>query len=74
MAGDYQGDAWQRLTPRERQVFRAVIECSTNREIAKQLGISVSTVGNHVHRVLRKLGVPSRRHLIAHYGRESSYP
>ena len=63
-----QDDGWQTLTPREREICELLTKCGTNREIAKQLGISVKTVANHVHRILRKLEVPSRRHVIAHYG------
>jgi DNA-binding NarL/FixJ family response regulator len=33
---------------------------STNKEIAVDLGLSEQTVKNHIHRVLRKLGVRDR--------------
>ena len=33
---------------------------STNKEIAGELGLSEQTVKNHIHRVLRKVGVRDR--------------
>lgn len=49
------------LTPRERVVLEAVSRGLTNKEIAHELGLAVSTIKNHVHRVLRKLGAGNRR-------------
>lgn len=48
------------LTPREREVFDFVRQGLANREIAKALRISESTVKVHVHHVLEKLNVRSR--------------
>lgn len=53
------------LTCRERQVVDAVAGGLSNREIASQLGISIATVKDHVHHILRKAGVPSRARLAA---------
>ncbi|MGK2966521.1 MAG: response regulator transcription factor [Tepidiformaceae bacterium] len=49
------------LTPRERDVLALISEHRTNREIAATLVIAEATVETHVHRILRKLGVKSRR-------------
>ena len=49
------------ITARERQVLDAVSRGLTNKEIAQELGVAVSTIKNHVHSILRKLGAGSRR-------------
>ena len=48
------------LTRRELEVFSLVRQGLTNRQIAKTLWISESTVKVHVHHVLEKLGARSR--------------
>jgi len=48
------------LTMRERQVLALVDEGLYNKEIAKRSGVEVSTVTNHVHHVLEKLGAKRR--------------
>lgn len=50
----------ERLTSREIQTLRLISQGLSNKEIAAVLGISVSTVKNHVHSVLEKLRVQSR--------------
>jgi DNA-binding NarL/FixJ family response regulator len=50
----------ERLTSREVQLLRLLSQGLSNKEIAQTLGISVSTVKNHVHSVLQKLCVRSR--------------
>lgn len=50
----------QRLTAREREVAALVAEGMTNKQIARCLSIAVSTVKNHVHSVLDKLGLARR--------------
>ncbi len=54
------GQRWERLTERERQVLALMAEGKTDKEIAQELQIKTKTVGNHVSRILRKLGVTSR--------------
>ena len=44
------------LSPREREVFRLVLDGLVNKEIAARLGISVRTAKFHVSSVLRKCG------------------
>jgi DNA-binding NarL/FixJ family response regulator len=48
------------LTPRERQVLNGLAAGASTRELAAQLGLSVSTVRSYVKAVLSKLGVHSR--------------
>jgi two-component system nitrate/nitrite response regulator NarL len=53
------------LTEREAQVLRLLVDGRSPKEIAKQEGISVSTVRGHIDRVLAKLEVSSQREALA---------
>jgi two-component system nitrate/nitrite response regulator NarL len=48
------------LTHREGDVLSLIADGLSNKEIATSLSIEVSTVKNHVHSLIRKLGVRSR--------------
>ena len=48
------------LSPREREILRSIAGGSSNKEIARELGIAETTVKIHVQHLLRKLGVASR--------------
>src|SRR5262249_10913963 len=56
------------LTAREREVLRLIDGGLSNKEIAVRLRIEVSTVKNHVHKVLEKLNVTSRAQAAARLG------
>jgi DNA-binding NarL/FixJ family response regulator len=49
------------LTKREREVLNLIKQNFSNEEIANHLIIQVGTVKNHVHNILEKLSVTSRR-------------
>lgn len=49
------------LTAREEEIVGLVGEGLSNKEIAQRLTIAVPTVRNHIHNILTKLGVHSRR-------------
>lgn len=49
------------LTTREREVLVLIRQGMSNSEIAEHLIIELGTVKNHVHSILKKLGVASRR-------------
>jgi two-component system nitrate/nitrite response regulator NarL len=49
-----------RLSPREREILTLVATGSSNKEVARQLGVAESTVKIHVQHILRKLGLSSR--------------
>ncbi|MCL6444239.1 MAG: AAA family ATPase [Alicyclobacillus sp.] len=54
-----------RLTRREQEVVRLVIEGRTDRDIAAQLFLSPKTVDHHLRSVFRKLDVNNRAALVA---------
>lgn len=54
-----------RLTRRETQVVDLLRAGQSNKAIARQLRIAVSTAKDHVHNILEKTGAPSRAALIA---------
>jgi DNA-binding NarL/FixJ family response regulator len=51
------------LTAREIEVMRELTTGASNQEIAGSLCISINTVKNHVHNILRKLELDNRRQL-----------
>jgi DNA-binding NarL/FixJ family response regulator len=52
--------AGDHLTPRERDVVILIAEGGTNRQIARQLGVTERTARTHVSNILAKLGLASR--------------
>jgi DNA-binding NarL/FixJ family response regulator len=54
------------LTRREREIVALIGEGLSNKEIAVRLGIEVPTVKNHVHNILGKLQLATRRE-VAYY-------
>jgi two-component system nitrate/nitrite response regulator NarL len=48
------------LTPRERQILALMTEGKDNREIARELSISYTTVRSHVRHLLSKMGARSK--------------
>ncbi|MCT1478856.1 response regulator transcription factor [Microbacterium sp. p3-SID336] len=52
------------LSPREREVARALATGASNDDIARRLFLSANTVKTHVKAVLAKLGVPDRVHVV----------
>jgi len=53
------------LTAREGEILRLVAAGASNRDIAKELYLSPSTVKGHVHHIIGKLGVKARTQAIA---------
>ena len=48
------------LTRREREVAGLLAEGLSNKQLARRLAITIATVKDHVHRILRKSGLPNR--------------
>lgn len=53
------------LTPREREVLALMLRRHPNAEVAETLNISIQTAKNHASKVLRKLGMRSRKELFS---------
>jgi DNA-binding CsgD family transcriptional regulator len=64
------------LTPREREILAHLTEGSGQREVARQLHMSLKTVNTHLHNLRSKLGVHSTLEAVAlarsHLGRPAS--
>jgi len=58
------GEAFNELSPRERETLSLLAEGLSNSEIAERLGISEKTVRNHLSHLFDKLGVWSRAQAI----------
>jgi DNA-binding CsgD family transcriptional regulator/tetratricopeptide (TPR) repeat protein len=58
-------DAWNRMTPRQREVFHSLCEGLTARKIAERLECSPNTIRNHIHWVYQAFRVNSQPELIA---------
>ena len=61
------------LTPRELEIVLLVARGLTNRQVSTELSISERTAGNHVAKILKKLGLRSRTQ-IASWATESQLP
>jgi len=60
----------EELTPRQSEVLALIHEEKlSNQQIANRLHIQVGTVKNHVHHILKKLGVHDRYEAAAAFGR-----
>lgn len=53
----------EKLTNQEQNIFNAIYEGKTNKEIASELFISVSTVKTHINNIYKKLNVKSREEI-----------
>jgi two-component system nitrate/nitrite response regulator NarL len=53
------------LTRREREIIPFIAEGLTNKEIARSLGLGPTTIKNHVHNILEKLGLRRRAEIAA---------
>jgi RNA polymerase sigma factor (sigma-70 family) len=57
-------DRYESLTPREREVMTLVVAGLLNKQIAGELGTSETTVKNHRHQVMEKMGADSVAELV----------
>jgi two-component system, NarL family, nitrate/nitrite response regulator NarL len=66
---------WSKLlSPRERAVALLIVGGLSNKDIARELGVSLGTVKVHTHNIFQKLGVKSRNSLIIHLGTGGRFP
>jgi DNA-binding NarL/FixJ family response regulator len=63
-AAEGDGDPYETLTDREKQVLKLVAEGKSNKEVAEVLGISVKTAMTHREHVMEKLGLHNRTELV----------
>lgn len=71
---NHEDTQYSSLTRREQQVLDLVTLGSTNAQIARELGISETTVKSHVGGVLTKLGASTRAGAVARGGRRTGRP
>ncbi|MDC6363946.1 MULTISPECIES: response regulator transcription factor [Flavobacteriaceae] len=57
----------QQLTPQERNIVDYILQDMSNKEIAAELFISLSTVKTHINNLYKKLGVSSREEIVSLY-------
>lgn len=69
-----EGDDYDRLTVREKQVFKLLAEGKTSREISKYLSISLKTAMTHREHIMAKLEIHSRAELIRYAIRKGILP
>lgn len=63
-----------RLSPREEEVARLVVQGHANRDIAESLVLSTRTVEHHVARIMRKQNASSRTDIALPDGQEAAPP
>ncbi|AKH42845.1 DNA-binding NarL/FixJ family response regulator [Altererythrobacter atlanticus] len=59
-----------KITPRQRQVLESLLLGQSNKEIAKRLSISESTVKTHVHFIMRILGASNRTQIVLKFAQQ----
>lgn len=64
-AGQTSKELGARLTERERDILRGLVDGRTYLEIGEQLGISIHTVRTHIRKIYRKLHVTSGTEAVA---------
>lgn len=60
------------LTVRELEIVHLLAEGLSNKEIARHLGVALSTSKSHVHNLLQKLSVPRRGQVVAWFHRHEA--
>ena len=66
---------WSKLlSPRERAVALLIAGGLSNKDIARELGVSLGTVKVHVHNIFQKLGVKAARASSFTLGQEAVFP
>ena len=60
----YEGTNYEKLSPREQQVFAMLAEDISYIEIARRLGLSKKTINNHRDHIMKKLEITSQIGLV----------
>lgn len=62
---NFEGDEnYERLTPREQQIFRMIAEGKTPKVISSQINISTKTISVHRENLLRKMGIKTNTEIV----------
>ncbi len=69
-AAPARGDESAELSPRERSVLDGLAAGLAYKQIADQLGVSIHTVRNYIHRIYEKLHVCTRTEAVAKFLRK----
>jgi two-component system nitrate/nitrite response regulator NarP len=64
---ELQADPISQLTRKERALLEALAKGASNKDLAREFGISANTVKFHLSNLFEKLGVKTRAHAIAFY-------
>ena len=72
--GKNDGDPYETLTTRERQVLQLIAEGKTNRQVAEELKVAVKTVDTHRTRLMRKLNIHDQTSLVKYALRKGIIP
>jgi DNA-binding CsgD family transcriptional regulator len=62
------------LSPRELEVLRMIVRGLSNKQIARELGLSPHTVKRHVCRLFERIGVGSRMEAAVWHAEQTSTP
>ncbi len=57
----------QTFTSKEKQILKLLVDGKTNKEIAQELFIEISTVKTHINNIYRRLNVSNRKEAISAY-------
>jgi two-component system, NarL family, response regulator NreC len=57
-------DPYKKLTAREKQVFRQIVDGKTSRQIAEKLSITPKTVDTHRNHIMQKLDIHKQTELV----------
>jgi two-component system nitrate/nitrite response regulator NarL len=55
-----EGSPWSKLTPRESDALKLLIDGKTNKEIARELGLNEITIKGHLRNTYKKIGAGNR--------------
>lgn len=63
-AGEHLNELERRMTPRESEILRAILDGVPNKVLCRRIGLALPTVKCHIRKVLRKSGASNRSDLI----------
>ncbi len=60
----YKGSNYEKLSPREQQIFAMLADDLSYKDIASRLKLSTKTVNNHRDHLMKKLGINTQTGLV----------